>query len=82
MGCWVATNTSSSAGQQSSVEGLPTRFRDGAARFAVQERVIGELILAMKALIRESGWLIGSECLRQLSAEGWEVIGIDNDMRS
>jgi nucleoside-diphosphate-sugar epimerase len=36
----------------------------------------------MKALIRESGWLIGSECVRQLSAEGWEVIGIDNDMRS
>ena len=35
----------------------------------------------MKALITGSGGLIGSECVRQLSAEGWEVIGIDNDMR-
>ena len=35
----------------------------------------------MKALITGSGGLIGSECVRQLSAAGWEVIGIDNDMR-
>ena len=35
----------------------------------------------MKALITGSGGLIGSECVRQLSAEGWEVTGIDNDMR-
>jgi len=35
----------------------------------------------MKALVTGSGGLIGSECVRQLSAEGWEVIGIDNDMR-
>jgi CDP-paratose 2-epimerase len=35
----------------------------------------------MKALITGSGGLIGSECVRQLSAEGWEVVGIDNDMR-
>jgi CDP-paratose 2-epimerase len=35
----------------------------------------------MKALITGSGGLIGSECVRQLSAKGWEVVGIDNDMR-
>ena len=35
----------------------------------------------MKALITGSGGLIGSECVRQLSAQGWDVIGIDNDMR-
>jgi CDP-paratose 2-epimerase len=35
----------------------------------------------MQALVTGSGGLIGSECVRQLSAEGWEVIGIDNDMR-
>lgn len=35
----------------------------------------------MKAVITGSGGLIGSECVRQLSAEGWEVVGIDNDMR-
>jgi len=35
----------------------------------------------MKALITGSGGLIGSECTRQLAAEGWEVVGIDNDMR-
>jgi CDP-paratose 2-epimerase len=35
----------------------------------------------MKALITGSGGLIGSECVRQLVAEDWEVIGIDNDMR-
>ena len=35
----------------------------------------------MKALITGSGGLIGSECVRLLSSEGWEVVGIDNDMR-
>jgi CDP-paratose 2-epimerase len=35
----------------------------------------------MKALVTGSGGLIGSECVRQLSAEDWEVVGIDNDMR-
>ena len=35
----------------------------------------------MNALITGSGGLIGSECVRQLSAEGWNVVGIDNDMR-
>lgn len=36
----------------------------------------------MKALITGSGGLIGSECARQLSEQGWEVVGVDNDMRS
>ena len=49
--------------------------------FAAQARAIVGLVLAMKALITGSGGLIGSECVRQLSAEGWEVVGIDNDMR-
>src|SRR5438874_4331511 len=36
----------------------------------------------MKALVTGSGGLIGSECTRLLCEEGWEVIGIDNDMRA
>src|SRR6266545_3088406 len=36
----------------------------------------------MKALITGSGGLIGSECARVLCREGWEVVGIDNDMRA
>jgi len=36
----------------------------------------------MKALITGSGGLIGSECARVLCGEGWEVVGIDNDMRA
>ena len=35
----------------------------------------------MKALVTGSGGLIGSECVRLLSSEGWDVVGIDNDMR-
>ena len=35
-----------------------------------------------KALITGSGGLIGSECCRILSSEGWDVVGIDNDMRA
>jgi CDP-paratose 2-epimerase len=35
----------------------------------------------MKALVTGSGGLIGSECVRLLTAEGWHVIGIDNDTR-
>ena len=34
-----------------------------------------------KALITGSGGLIGSECVRLLHEEGWDVIGVDNDMR-
>jgi CDP-paratose 2-epimerase len=36
----------------------------------------------MKAVITGSGGLIGSACVRRLVEEGWEVIGVDNDMRS
>jgi len=36
----------------------------------------------MKALITGSGGLIGSECVRVLCREGWDVVGIDNDMRA
>jgi CDP-paratose 2-epimerase len=35
-----------------------------------------------KALVTGSGGLIGSECVRNLCAEGWSVVGVDNDMRS
>ena len=35
----------------------------------------------MKVLITGSGGLIGSACVRLMAAEGWEVLGIDNDMR-
>ncbi|MGA2599621.1 MAG: NAD-dependent epimerase/dehydratase family protein [Bryobacteraceae bacterium] len=34
-----------------------------------------------KALVTGSGGLIGSECVRVLAAEGWQVAGIDNNMR-
>jgi CDP-paratose 2-epimerase len=36
----------------------------------------------MKALITGSGGLIGSECVRLLCEEGWEVVGVDNNMRA
>ena len=36
----------------------------------------------MKALVTGSGGLIGSECVRLLAGQGWEVAGVDNDMRS
>ena len=36
----------------------------------------------MKALITGSGGLIGSACVRLLASEGWETVGVDNDMRS
>jgi CDP-paratose 2-epimerase len=35
----------------------------------------------MKALVTGPGGLIGSECVRLLASEGWNVIGVDNDMR-
>ena len=35
----------------------------------------------MKAVVTGSGGLIGSECVRLLSEQGWEVVGVDNDMR-
>src|SRR4030095_1737037 len=35
----------------------------------------------MKALITGSGGLIGSECSRLLCEQGWEVVGLDNDLR-
>lgn len=36
----------------------------------------------MKALVTGAGGLIGSACVRLLSEQGWEVVGIDNDMRA
>jgi CDP-paratose 2-epimerase len=36
---------------------------------------------SVKALVTGSGGLIGSECVRLLHEEGWDVVGIDNDMR-
>ncbi len=35
----------------------------------------------MKALITGSGGLIGLECVRLLCEDGWDVVGMDNDMR-
>jgi CDP-paratose 2-epimerase len=35
-----------------------------------------------KAIITGSGGLVGSECTRLLCEQGWEVIGLDNDMRA
>ena len=36
----------------------------------------------MRAWVTGSGGLIGSQCARVLCEEGWEVTGIDNDMRA
>lgn len=35
----------------------------------------------MKVLITGSGGLIGSECARLLGSLGWDVVGVDNNMR-
>lgn len=35
----------------------------------------------MKALVTGSGGLIGSACVQMLCGQGWEVVGLDNDMR-
>jgi len=35
----------------------------------------------MKALVTGSGGLIGSACARLLTEQGWDVVGIDNNMR-
>lgn len=35
----------------------------------------------MKALITGAGGLVGSECARLLCEDGWDVAGVDNDMR-
>jgi len=35
----------------------------------------------MKALVTGSGGLIGSDCARLLCAQGWTVVGVDNNMR-
>lgn len=34
-----------------------------------------------KLLVTGSGGLIGSECARLMASEGWDVVGVDNDMR-
>ena len=34
------------------------------------------------AFVTSSGGLIGSECARVLCQQGWNAVGIDNDMRS
>jgi CDP-paratose 2-epimerase len=35
----------------------------------------------MKALVTGSGGLVGSECVAVLHEQGWDVVGVDNDMR-
>src|SRR5947209_2199939 len=34
------------------------------------------------AVVSGSGGLIGSEAVRHLVAEGWDVVGLENDMRA
>jgi CDP-paratose 2-epimerase len=41
----------------------------------------GDSPKSMKAIVTGSGGLIGSECARTLCQQGWEVAGVDNDMR-
>jgi CDP-paratose 2-epimerase len=38
-------------------------------------------MVTKRVIITGSGGLIGSECARVLHEEGWDVIGVDNDMR-
>jgi nucleoside-diphosphate-sugar epimerase len=35
----------------------------------------------MKVLITGSGGLIGSSSARKLASQGWDVVGVDNNMR-
>jgi CDP-paratose 2-epimerase len=35
----------------------------------------------MKAIVTGSGGLIGSQCARMLAGQGWDVLGIDNNLR-
>lgn len=35
----------------------------------------------MRGLVTGSGGLIGSACVKMMASRGWDVIGIDNDMR-
>lgn len=35
----------------------------------------------MRAIVTGSGGLIGSACVKMMASRGWDVIGIDNDMR-
>lgn len=35
----------------------------------------------MRGVVTGSGGLIGSACVKMLASQGWDVIGIDNDMR-
>lgn len=39
------------------------------------------MAVSTKALITGSGGLIGSECVKLLCSAGWQVTGLDNDMR-
>jgi CDP-paratose 2-epimerase len=38
--------------------------------------------MTKKALVTGSGGLIGSQCVRTLCADGWEVVGVDNNLRA
>lgn len=42
---------------------------------------LGLMAKKKMALVTGSGGLIGSECVRLLCEQGWQVVGIDNDMR-
>ena len=37
--------------------------------------------MGMKALITGSGGLVGSACARLLGEQGWEIVGVDNNLR-
>src|SRR5690349_6591168 len=37
--------------------------------------------MTVKALITGAGGLIGSACARLLAGQGWDVLGLDNDLR-
>jgi CDP-paratose 2-epimerase len=41
-----------------------------------------ELVTTPIAIVSGSGGLVGSECVRRFSAQGFDVVGIDNDMRA
>jgi CDP-paratose 2-epimerase len=52
---------------------------DGVANDRAKRNI--EMRSSLKALVTGSGGLVGSACVEFLADQGWEIVGIDNNMR-